>query len=66
MKGPVKLINWVKIAHSFLQSVSNQFPVIILSLSMYFYKWLSKNFSKTTSKNGEIGRFNRALLIESF
>ena len=30
-KGPVKL---VKIAHSFLQSVSNQFHVIILSLPM--------------------------------
>ena len=32
-KGPVKLIKRVKIAHSFLQSVSNQFHVIILSLS---------------------------------
>ena len=31
-KGPVKLIKLVKIAHSFLQSVSNQFYVIILSL----------------------------------
>ena len=65
-KGPVKLIKRVKIAHSFLQSVSNQFHVIILSLPMYFYNWLSKNFSKSTSKNGEIGRFNRSLLIESF
>ena len=26
-KGPVKLIKWVKIAHSFLQSVSNQFTL---------------------------------------
>ena len=33
-KGPVKLIQRVKIAHSFLQSVSDQFHVIILSLSM--------------------------------
>ena len=31
-KGPVKLIKWVKIAHSFLQSVSNQFHFIILSI----------------------------------
>ena len=31
-KGPVKLIKRVKIAHSFLQSVLNQFRVIILSL----------------------------------
>ena len=33
-KGPVKLIKRVKIAHSFLQSVSNQFHVIVLSLPM--------------------------------
>ena len=33
-KGPVKLIKRVKIAHSFLQSVSNQFHVIILNLPM--------------------------------
>ena len=33
-KGPVKLIIRVKIAHSFLQSVSNQFHIIILSLPM--------------------------------
>ena len=33
-KGPVKLIKQVKIAHSFSQSVSNQFHVIILSLPM--------------------------------
>ena len=34
IKGPVKLIKRVKIAHSFLQSLSNQFHVIILSLPM--------------------------------
>ena len=34
LKGPVKLIKRVKIAHSFLQYVSNQFHVIILSLPM--------------------------------
>ena len=33
-KGPVKLIKRVKIAHSFLQFVSDQFHVIILSLPM--------------------------------
>ena len=32
IKGPVKLIKRVKIAHSFLQYVSNQFHVIISSL----------------------------------
>ena len=30
-EGPVKLIKWVKIAHSFLQYVSDQFHIIILS-----------------------------------
>ena len=65
-KGHVKLIKWVKIAHSFLQSVSNQFHVIILSLPMKFGKWLSKKFSKPISRNGEIDRFNRSLLKESF
>ena len=33
-KGPVKLIERVTIAHSFLHSVSNQFHVIVLSLPM--------------------------------
>ena len=33
-KGPVKLIQRVKIAHSFLRSVSNLFHFIILSLHM--------------------------------
>ena len=33
-KGPVKLIKRVKIAHSFLQSLSDQFHVILLSLPM--------------------------------
>ena len=33
-KGPVKLIKRVKIAHSFLQSVSDLFHVIILRLPM--------------------------------
>ena len=33
-KGPVKLMQQLKVAHSFLQSVSNQFHFIILSLPM--------------------------------
>ena len=33
-KVPVNLIKWMKVAHSFLQSVSDQFHVIILSLPM--------------------------------
>ena len=57
-KGPVQLIKRVKIAHSFLQCVSDQFHVIVLSLPMLFYKWLSKNFSKPTSKDGYMGHFN--------
>ena len=34
LKGLLKLIKRVKIAHSVLQSVSNQFHVIILTLPM--------------------------------
>ena len=33
-KGPVKLIKRVKIAHSLLQPVSDQFHIIILGLPM--------------------------------
>ena len=33
-EGPVKLIKRLKIAHSFLQSMSDQFHIIILSLPM--------------------------------
>ena len=52
LEGPVKLIQQVKIvAHSFFKSVSNLFHFIILSLPMYFYIWLSKNFSKPISKH---------------
>ena len=57
--GPVKLIQRVKIAHSFLQPELNLFHFIILSLtSIQFHIWLSKNFLKPTSKNGEIGHFD--------
>ena len=66
-KAPVKLIQWVKIAHSFFVCVK----------SVPLYKFLkaclcsSTNgcqiiFLKPTSKNGEICRFNRSLLTESF
>ena len=48
---------------SFILSVSNLFHFIILSLPMKFYIWLAKNFSRLASKNGEIGRFNRSLLM---
>ena len=64
-KGPVKLIQRVKIAHSFLQSALNLFHFIILSLPISIYIELSKNFLKPNSKNGEIGPFNGSLLIES-
>ena len=46
-KRPVKLIKRVKIAHSFLQSVSDQFRIIILSLpkiiQLISYKILEKS-----------------------
>ena len=49
-KRPVKLIQQVKIAHSFLKSTSNYFHVNILSLPI-FHIWLWKNVSKPTFKN---------------
>ena len=65
-KGPVKLMKRVKIAHSFFQSVSNLFHFIILSLLAYVVLHVAaKEFSKPTSENGEICRFNRSLLMES-
>ena len=64
--GPVKLLPRVKIARLFLQSVSNLFHFIILSLLMNFNIWLSKNLLKHTFKIEDIGRFNQSLLIESF
>ena len=49
------------------------FRVRVKSVSLYHSKFAClalhiavKEFSKPTSKNGEIGRFNRALIIESF
>ena len=45
-KGPVKLMQPVKISHSVLQSVSNTFHFVILNSPI----WLSKNFLKPTTK----------------
>ena len=41
-------------------------PLHHLSLPMWFYIRLRKNFSKPTSEKGEINHFNRSLLIELF
>ena len=60
-KGPVKLMQHVKIAHSFLQFVSHQFKLAYVVLNIAV-----KNFLKPTSKNVEMGRFNPSLLAESF
>ena len=48
-KEPVKLIKRVKIAHSFLQSVSNQFHVIILKLVYVTLQMAIKEFFETHS-----------------
>ena len=53
-------MQWMKIAHSFLRSVSDPLYHFKLAYEM------SKNFFEPTSKNGEIGRFNWYLLMESF
>ena len=46
-KGPVKLIKWVKIAHSFLQSMSDQFHVIIFKLAYVILQVPVKEFFET-------------------
>ena len=57
-RGSVKLIQGVKIAHSFLQPVSNLFHSIILSLPLQFCLWLSKNF-----RNSPLKMEKKAVLI---
>ena len=65
-KGPVRLMQRVEIAHSFLRSVSGQFHVVILGLPVCFCASLSGNLSKPAAGNREIGSFNQFLLIEPF
>ena len=55
----------VKIAHSFLVCVKFV-PLYYFKLAYVVLHMTVKEFFKPTSKNGEIGRFNRSLLIESF
>ena len=58
-------MQWMKMAHSFLQSESNllhyhfKFCYVVLHMAV-------KEFLKLTSKNGEIGHFDWSLLKESF
>ena len=48
IKGPVELIKWMKIAHSFLQSVSDQFTlVIIFKLAYVILQMAVKEFFET-------------------
>ena len=56
-KGAVKLIKRVKMTHSFLQSMSNQFYFIILGLPVYM---IVKEFFET----GISGVFLRILNLE--
>ena len=46
LKGPVKLMEWVKIALLFLHVTLKLFQFMIMNLSGKFYIRLSKNFSK--------------------
>ena len=64
-KGLVKPVKRVKIAHSFLVFVKSV-PCYHFKLAYVVLQMAAKNFSKTTSKNREIVRFNWSLLIESF
>ena len=54
-KGLVKLIKRVKIAHSFLVCVRSV-PHYHFKLAYVILQMIVKEFSKPTSKNGEIGR----------
>ena len=65
-KGPVKLIKQVKIAHSFLPVCLKSVPRYHFKLDYAVLQMAVKEFSKTTSKNGEIGHFNRSLHTEPF
>ena len=53
-----KTLQRVKYLIDVLQSESSLFRFIILNLPLQSYIWLSKNFSKPTSKNEERGCFN--------
>ena len=55
----------VKIAYLYLQSVKSV-PSYHFKLAYVVLQMAVKEFSKPTSKNGEIGHFNQSLLIESF
>ena len=65
-KRLLKLLQRVKIIYSFSQFVSNLFQIYHFKLAYVVLHMAVKNFSKPTSKNGEISRFNRSLLKESF
>ena len=56
-KGPVKLIQRVQIAHSFLHVMSKLFQFTILNLSGCFSIHLSKNFSKRFTNKSKITMF---------
>ena len=49
-KGPEKLIQQLKIVHSFLHAFLNLFNFVISSLSLYFCIWLLKEFSEPAFK----------------
>ena len=55
-KGPVKLIKRVKIAQSFLVCVRSV-PPYRFKLAYVILQMAVKNFSKPTSKNGDMGPF---------
>ena len=52
------------------ENSSFTFTICVKSVPRYYFKFayvvLLKNFLKPTFKNGDIGRFNWSLLIESF
>ena len=59
-------MQWMQIAHSFLRSVSNLFPLFHFKLTYVVLHMAVKDFSKPTSKNGEMSSFDLFLLMESY
>ena len=54
----MKLIQQVKIVHSFFTVCVKSVPLYYFKLAYVVLHMAVKEFFETTSKNGEVGRFN--------
>ena len=65
-KRPVKLMQWVKISHSLFAVCAKSVPRYHFMLAHVVLEMAVKEFFEIHFQNGDIGRFNRFLLIELF